>query len=338
MANIMITKKCNLKCSYCFANEFVNKDEKDMSIENFIKAVDFITTNPDERIGLIGGEPTIHPKFKQMLEILIDDERVHEVTLFTNGINLEKYFKQLSNYKFNLLINCNSPNDIGENTYSKFFKNLDSLVNKYYMKDKITLGINMYKENFEYDYILELLKKYKFKHVRTSISTPNTDNLKSIDSIKYFNDMKQSVLNFYYTLLENDIIPFYDCNSLPACITTDREKDELYNLLEKLEDEDKNLLCDITNCEPVIDILPDLNAIRCFGLSKWNKVSIDEFDDIFELKAYFSNLFDVYGYNIVSSPHCKDCHRRKVAKCTGGCLVFKIDKILEAQRRVNEII
>ncbi len=37
MANIMINEDCNLRCPYCFANEFVNKKTNNVTEENFIK-------------------------------------------------------------------------------------------------------------------------------------------------------------------------------------------------------------------------------------------------------------------------------------------------------------
>lgn len=48
MANVMITQRCNLSCPYCFANEFTNNNTNDITIENFIKALDFIKTDPNE--------------------------------------------------------------------------------------------------------------------------------------------------------------------------------------------------------------------------------------------------------------------------------------------------
>lgn len=48
MANLMITKQCNLHCSYCFANEFVNKQKDIMSFENFMKCMKFLSYNPKE--------------------------------------------------------------------------------------------------------------------------------------------------------------------------------------------------------------------------------------------------------------------------------------------------
>ena len=64
MANLFLTRKCNLKCPYCFADEFVNKENEEYTMENFHKAINFIKTMPDERVGFIGGEPTLHPSLK----------------------------------------------------------------------------------------------------------------------------------------------------------------------------------------------------------------------------------------------------------------------------------
>lgn len=337
MSNIMITKKCNLKCPYCFANEFVNKNSVDMTIKDYLKAIDFSMTNPEEHIGIIGGEPTVHPQFAQMLEILIEDSRVQGVTIFTNGINLDQYIPQILHPKFSLLINCNSPQDMGQVAFDKMVSNIDLLVNKYYMKDRIALGINMYKESFEKEYILELLKRYDLRYLRTSISVPNTEELKNTDSISHFMKMKESVLDFYFELLNNKIMPFYDCNQMPKCMLNNYERNKLEQLVEASGLEDRNLLCEVINCEPVIDILPDLRAIRCFALSDCHKANISDFNDIFELKAYFSNMFDAYGYNVLASKECKNCHDAQVMKCSGGCYAFKIKRMMEAHKLVSKL-
>ena len=95
MPNIMLTYSCNLKCPYCFANEFVNKESSRISIENFAKAISFLTKEDIARVGLIGGEPTLHPEFKTILEMLITNRRISEVTLYTNGLQVDRYIEQL---------------------------------------------------------------------------------------------------------------------------------------------------------------------------------------------------------------------------------------------------
>ena len=114
MANIFLTRKCNLKCPYCFADEFVNKENEEFTLENFKKVVDFIKTDGIGRIGLIGGEPTIYSHFREAIEILNADEKINEVVIYTNGLNLDKYLDILGNEKICFLINCNSASDIGE--------------------------------------------------------------------------------------------------------------------------------------------------------------------------------------------------------------------------------
>ena len=97
MANIFLTRKCNLKCQYCFADEFVNKENEEFTIENFKKVVEFIKSDGTEKLGLIGGEPTIYSHFKEAIEILNADEKIKTVAVYTNGLNLDQYWDVLQN-------------------------------------------------------------------------------------------------------------------------------------------------------------------------------------------------------------------------------------------------
>ena len=61
MPNIMITKRCNLSCPYCFANKFVNHStEGDMSLDILKKILGFLLRDGSvQNVGLIGrGGPT----------------------------------------------------------------------------------------------------------------------------------------------------------------------------------------------------------------------------------------------------------------------------------------
>jgi uncharacterized radical SAM superfamily Fe-S cluster-containing enzyme len=66
ISNIAIVNYCNLKCPYCFAD---NEQENPiyMSLENYIKTLDFILKNPVDGIGILGGEPTLHPDFSKII-------------------------------------------------------------------------------------------------------------------------------------------------------------------------------------------------------------------------------------------------------------------------------
>ena len=343
MANIMMTDACNLHCPYCFANEFVNKDKNEISEEAFNKAVDFIVNDGSHSsVGLIGGEPTVHSRFDYFMRKLLVDERVKGVMVYTNGILMDHFWNVLCHPKTHLLINCNPPEDIGEKQYMRLCDNLKILIEEKLCKERVTLGINMYQNDFEYQYILDLLEKFQFHHVRISITVPNLDKKRNTDVHSYFITMKQRMFEFFHELLKCEIIPNFDCNKIPSCLITENDLDQfkqyLNNPFIKGHIVQSNIISNEVHCMPVIDIRQDLTAVRCFGLSAWTKERIEDYAGIKELENYYLRTVDAFAYNTVYGQECTDCHLRKVMKCSGGCLAYKINQIMELKSKSDEMM
>ena len=332
MANVMMTDVCNLRCPYCFANEFVNKNKNEISEDAFDKAVEFIIGDGTHNtVGLIGGEPTVHSQFEYLMRKLIKDERIEGIMLYTNGILIDRFWDVICHPKIHLLINCNSPKDIGEKQYASLLKNLDTLFNQKMCGDRVTLGINMYSSNFDYDYMLDLLKRFEQRHVRFSITVPNMDENRNVDAHSYFKMMKPRMLDFFHDLLSAGIIPNFDCNKIPSCLMEENELREfdkyLNNEFIKNNVGKSNIVNSEVRCRPVIDIRQDLTAVRCFGLSETTKQKISDYAGIKELENYYIRTVDAYAYNTSYCKKCNECHLRSVMKCTGGCLAYKIKQI-----------
>lgn len=343
MANIMLTDVCNLRCPYCFANEFVNKDKNEISESAFDKAVKFITSDgTHSSVGLIGGEPTIHSQFEYFMRKLIENEKVKGIILYTNGIIIDKFWDVICHPKTHLLINCNPPSDIGPQNYDRLCCNLSTLFDQKMSGDRVTLGINMYNPNFEYKYIIKLLKKFKQHRVRVSITVPNIDKKRNTDAHNYFNSMKPQMLRFFHELLSNEIIPNFDCNKIPSCLMNPEElagfDKYLQNDFIKQNISKSNIISLEVKCTPVIDIRQDLTAVRCFGLSETTKQNIEDFAGIQELEKYYIRTVDAYAYNTSYCSKCIDCHLRYVMKCTGGCLAYKIRQINKMKNYSEEMI
>ena len=262
--------------------------------------------------------------------------------VYTNGILLDKYWDVVCHPKVRILVNCNCPEDIGEKNFARLCKNLDYMIETRMFKKNVTLGINMYQPEFPYEYILKLLKKYQFHHVRVSITVPNLEDNRNADAHVYFNKMKPRMLQFFHELLDNEIIPNYDCNKLPSCLITPEDVKEFrkYEKNKYIRDNigKSNISDKIVKCSPVIDIRQDLTAVRCFGLSECTKQNIGDFAGIRELENYYQRTIDAYACNTVYSEKCADCHAREVRKCNGGCLAFKIKDILALRDYSEQIV
>ena len=86
---IEITERCNLSCPTCFAGSSP-LHSKTMSMEDFTRQVDQLAAGGkrgSDMIQLSGGEPTIHPRFFDMVDLLFE-RGFHQVCINSNGIKL----------------------------------------------------------------------------------------------------------------------------------------------------------------------------------------------------------------------------------------------------------
>jgi uncharacterized radical SAM superfamily Fe-S cluster-containing enzyme len=86
---IEITDACNLACRVCYAD---SKGDRILSMDAFRRHLgDLLALKGSlDSVQLIGGEPTLHPQFWEMLSFLHADARVKKIYVATNGIELEK--------------------------------------------------------------------------------------------------------------------------------------------------------------------------------------------------------------------------------------------------------
>ena len=316
IANIALLNRCNLRCPYCFADNYIASEESDITVEAFKKLLDF--SAPDGEVGIIGGEPLLHKDIDEILETVACDYRFNKITLFTNGIFIDKHLKSLMNNRIKLLINVNSPRDIG-GSFERLEENIDMLFSAG-MGHSVSLGVNVYEENQDFSFIIHLLKKHRIKRLRVSVVIPHD---KSEGGINYFLRMKKTLLCLYRELKEIEVCPCYDCNAIPECIYTEKEKELLSSLPFANQFEREIFLGKRSVCSPVIDLYPDQTATRCFGCFDMDRVDIKEFENIIDLKNYFFMKIDSKLVHRYSWEKCKTCYRHKTFGCFGGCLAYK---------------
>ncbi|MFH0831466.1 MAG: radical SAM protein [archaeon] len=89
---IFITNRCNLRCKGCFARFVMNKSSSDISLEEYRNAISEFLKKGGKQINLLGGEPLLHPKLRDIIKI----NRKHRIktTIYTNGSFLCNYNKQ----------------------------------------------------------------------------------------------------------------------------------------------------------------------------------------------------------------------------------------------------
>jgi len=343
MANIMVNELCNLQCPYCFANKYVNGDNStDISYANFKKAVDWINEKhirngapwPIDRevprIGIIGGEPTLHENLEDLLMYALRERLPNQdILVFTNALYMDPYIEFFAKNDISILINLNSPEDIGEEDYQKTVDN----IRKMRLKGMhFSLGVNFYKGDLDTKFVLDVIEEFAVRELRVGVTSPNTKEKIDEGSFAYFTEITEPIVRLIEDAAALDCAVHFDCQKIPECIITKYE-DRIRPLMERLPIN----IFEHARCTPVIDILPDLKVARCFGVSGDNiTVPMESFETEEDVMAYFATNIDNVAMLTVKHEKCIRCYSRNVGKCQSGCIVFKLDNVLKMTKPESE--
>jgi MoaA/NifB/PqqE/SkfB family radical SAM enzyme len=81
--DVYITTHCNRSCTYCFLPADFFASGRRMSLDSFSGVVDWSQRHGIGEITLLGGEPSLHPSFAEMVSLASD--RDLDVRVVTNG-------------------------------------------------------------------------------------------------------------------------------------------------------------------------------------------------------------------------------------------------------------
>ena len=212
---------CNIKCKHCFLNikqEIKKKNFLDINkIVDVLKKIDKINL---KTIYLTGGEPFLHPKFNDILELCL---RYANVIIYTNGTFFnEKRIKTIDKLseKFNNRVGFFVSLDHfmqgkhdeyrGNNVFKKVLNGLNYL-EKYNFNVRI-MCTNIKNENEEYlkNGFDELFKQHNLKLTKNDVTI--IPLLKIGEYAKHY-DVEQNENNIEFSDIENINENILDCKN-----------------------------------------------------------------------------------------------------------------------------
>jgi len=319
MANVMITDYCNRACSYCFAKNEIStvsnrnireaQQKTNMSLEDLDKVIRFFHRSEMPIMRILGGEPTIHPRFPQIIDKVLSAD--FEIRIFTGGLippKIRNYIKTLDASKVMLIINMSCPS---ETTSSDELNRISK--NVYELADYCMLGYTIYKSNFDASFLVDLITQSQCRpRMRLGLGVPEINAEDALIDPAQYPLVAQNILKLVRQSDLKNIAVEFDCG-FPFCMFTPEELGYLITWGCK------------TNfvCSPTIDISPTLEVWPCFALSCIYKERLDKFETRQELVTYFSHKSKVYR-TFGLYDHCHVCKHKNREQCAGGCLSHTI--------------
>lgn len=210
-----ITTLCEYKCSYCYARKQYGKKWGTPAIWNRQQHVinELSKSTLPVFLGLLGGEPTSHQRYFQLLDMLDEKVLTHDdsrLYITTNGAKSPEFFNKHkeSNGKIYMLWSLH-PEYIGSEEFENFYNNIILMHNKGY-KTKINLMLHpnmkywaVTKERYERLNALD----YAILHPHFIYGGFSEDVEYSPDFYIYFKFLEnQRVKEFQFSTAEQDYI------------------------------------------------------------------------------------------------------------------------------------
>ncbi|MDR1872553.1 MAG: radical SAM protein [Deltaproteobacteria bacterium] len=301
MLNLFITPKCDLGCDYCFVAPDFGGAKKDLARAEFDLLLAWLEETGAYSLGLLGGEPTLHPDLFYFLERL--GAKGIAPVVFTNGLFPHDFCEPLAGLTKGLVVNYNDPSALKPEGYALREKNLDCLAN---LGAKLTLAKNFAPGRMDYDYLLKAAARYGVKTIRCDLARPRADGRNNHFIGESLKAAAKVLAAFVIKSFLAGIEAGVDC-CLPACFFSPRE-------LSFLEVEPRPLR---GVCLPSLDILPDLSVIHCWPLKDIQAPKATVFDGETDLLGHFAQ--EVVSLRAQRRATCQEpC--RPAFSCQGGCL------------------
>ena len=178
-------------------------------MEGLEKIIRFYQRSQLTRFVVLGGEPTLHPAFNQMIDRILTERDFKSIIIFTNGLmpeNVLAYLSGNTDPRLRIALNLNASDDYIGSQWLRINETLKALTTK------VGLGINVYKPGQDYNYLIDAIKQHNLsRHIRVGLTQPviGSKNIYALEND--FPVIAEDLLRFAEKAYHNNIDFSFDC-------------------------------------------------------------------------------------------------------------------------------
>jgi radical SAM protein with 4Fe4S-binding SPASM domain len=311
MANLVIAEVCNLSCDYCFASEQMQAAKASstpvfISLEAFEDRLDLLERLGVHDVRLIGGEPTLHPQFPELIRRA--RQRGNKIAVFSNGLLSKKALgclKALPADECTVLVNMNAARGQEQMNVRQQAQRRAVL---HQLGTRVLVGYNISKVDFDPSFLFPLILEANCrKSIRLGLAQPTLSGHNTYLHPKLYPIVGRKIVHFAQIAQQFGIVLEFDCGFV-RCMFSEIELEQLQRAQVKVG----------WRCGPIPDI--DLNgqAVHCFPLADKITSPIGCIISINELIATLEAQIQPYHVAGIYK-ECSDCHFKHNNECKGGC-------------------
>jgi radical SAM protein with 4Fe4S-binding SPASM domain len=319
MANLLLTTVCNRRCPYCFAQSAMGggASAQYLSLPDLVRAADLLVASRVRRVGVLGGEPTLHPAFVDICRYLVD--RRLRVTVFTNGLTSPATLAAIAaipeDLPLTFVVNVNYPEvspPAEQERQRRFLSTLGT---------RCEISLNLFRPELDPCFAVELGERCgTSRTIRLGLAQPvlGKDLGSEFLAAGFYREAAASTVALAEAAFAKGGSVHFDCG-FALCAFTDVQLGALQRRGTRLR----------FACELAIDIAPNLDSWACFPLVGEEHARLSESSRIDEIHRRFKLQLDAArrerrAWGIF--PECGACAYRAAGQCAGGCLAHALQR------------
>ncbi len=320
MANLAISAVCNQDCDYCFTVDHLEAgkrmgdralpaDGRFLSIDAYEERLDFLARSDIGEVRLLGGEPTLHPRFTDLVERARCAEM--RVVVFTNGLMPESALACLEAIpaeQCTVMVNSNQPEAMGQTSSHELRR--DTIRR---LGERALLGFNIYRTDFQMRFLLALIAETGCKAVlRLGMAQPCLSGNNRYIHPNQYRAIAIKVVRFAHEAAKVGVKLDFDCGFV-RCMFSEDDLTALEAAGAKVG----------WWCNPILDVDLVGEVIHCYPLSRLARLPLTPEVDAAGLRGAFEEQTQPYRQAGVFK-ECSTCPLKAAGECSGGCLAATI--------------
>jgi radical SAM protein with 4Fe4S-binding SPASM domain len=327
MTNLIVSRRCNQSCAYCFAadslsansllaNSLSADSQSDyISLEAFEQRLDYLDRSGIQQARFLGGEPTLHPQFPELVRRA--QARGKQVIVFTNGWMPPAALAALADLpdeQCSVILNVSASGAAGGGAAAgsslgeaaRFQRQREVLRR---LGQKAQPGCNLYKTDQSLNDVVRLIIESGCRRaIRVGLAQPVLQGGNAYLPARAYRLVGEQIVHFAQNAARAEIKIELDCGFV-RCMFSEENLCSLAGLHADLG----------WRCSPIIDIDVDGEAFHCFPLAGKVHAQVGPQTTAADLREAFIQQTQIYRQAGIYK-ECSICPDKIDQTCSGGCL------------------
>jgi organic radical activating enzyme len=312
MANIIIADVCNMQCRYCFAGSYMDAATHTahapfISLDDFAQRLEFLNRSGIDEIRLIGGEPTLHPQFADLIRMARREAK--HIVVFTHGLIRESALACLQAVpadQCTVLVNTSAAAHPGGPSARESARR-KAVIQR--LGQRALLGYTLDAMDNDLAFLLPLIESSGAQRkIRLGLAQPIAGGQNVYLHPKQYPAVGQKIIRFAEDAGRAGIQLELDCGFV-RCMFSEEGLEVLHALNTPVE----------WRCNPILDLGLDHTVLHCFSTGNRLHCSFDNQSTASDFRQILADAASPYRVAGIYR-ECSICRFKRSGDCTGGCL------------------